>query len=465
LVGQKMDADMKKAIVLVLVLAVASAIYWRDEVVAATTPYVTSALSLVGYSKTPPATDQTGAPGATAGGNAAAGAHQGHQRDQAGGAASSAPGQSAAPAGTAARQGSGGGRRGSGGPTRVATVAATAEDMPVLRRTLGTVASPASLLVTSETQGIVTEILVADGATVKKGDPLVRLDNRVAEATVEKDKVALARDQASLAHAVATAERQKRLLSNDAVSQQSLEDSQAAVQIAQATVDLDQAVLKADLVTLAQKEIRAPFDGRLGAFSIVVGSYIQPQSAVVRLTQLDPLLASFSLPESDAELVRKALTAGDTLSVEVSPLGGDQTYPGAITFVDTVVDQASGSFVAKATLNEFSDRLMPGQSIAVTVSIGSKQVVAVPTVALQSTQGGTVVYTVAADGTVAVKPVTIALAAGDHSGLDSGLAAGDRVIVEGQANLAAGMKVIDTSTAAKADTPARTADAAPEVKP
>ncbi len=451
---------MKKAIVLILVLVAASAVYWRDEVVAATAPYVTSALSLAGLSQpAAPAVDQAAAPSGDAGTN---GGKQHHRRDQAGGADAAA-----APTGgnAAAAPRAGGGRRGAGGPTRVATVAATAEDMPVLRRTLGTVASPASLTVTSETQGIVTEILVSDGASVKKGDLLLRLDNRIAAATVEKDKAALARDLATLTHAIATAERQKRLLSNDAVSQQSLEDANAAVQIAQATVDLDQAVLKADLVTLAQKEIRAPFDGRLGAFSVVVGSYVQPQSAIVRLTQLDPLQASFSLPESDADLVHKALTAGDRLTVDVTPLGDDNTFKGAITFVDTTVDLASGSFVAKATLDDVSDRLMPGQSIAVTVSIGTKPVVAVPTVALQSTQSGTVVYTVGADGTVAVKPVTIALAAGDRSGLDSGLEAGDRVIVEGQSNLSAGMKVIDTSTAAKADTPARTADATPEVKP
>lgn len=448
---------MKKAIVLVLVLVAASAVYWRDEVVAATAPYVTSALSLAGLSQpAAPATDQ-----AAATGDASGGKQQHHRRDQAGGAdAATVPTNGNA----AAAPRAGGGRRGAGGPTRVATVAATAEDMPVLRRTLGTVASPASLTVTSETQGIVTEILVSDGASVKKGDLLLRLDNRIAAATVEKDKAALARDQATLTHAIATAERQKRLLSNDAVSQQSLEDANAAVQIAQATVDLDQAVLKADLVTLAQKEIRAPFDGRLGAFSVVVGSYVQPQSAIVRLTQLDPLQASFSLPESDADLVHKALTAGDRLTVDVTPLGDDNTFKGAITFVDTTVDLASGSFVAKATLDDVSDRLMPGQSIAVTVSIGTKPVVAVPTVALQSTQSGTVVYTVGADGTVAVKPVTIALAAGDRSGLDSGLEAGDRVVIEGQANLSAGMKVINTSTA-KADTPARTADATPEVKP
>ena len=78
-------------------------------------------------------------------------------------------------------------------------------------------------------------------------------------------------------------------------------------------------------------------------------------------------------------------------------------------------------------------------------AIGSTPVVSVPTVALQATQQGNVVYVVGADNTVTVRPVTVALSAGDRSGLSAGIAAGDRVVVEGQVRLAEGMKVIDTS--------------------
>jgi len=291
----------------------------------------------------------------------------------------------------------------------------------------------------------VTEVLVSDTEMVKTGDVLVRLDSRIAEATVEKDRAALARDQATFEHAKETAARQQRLLSNEAVSQQSLEDANAAVKTAEATVAVDEATLKSDLVTLDQKTIRAPFDGRLGAVDVVVGSLVQPETAIVRLTRLDPLYATFALSESDASLVRAAQAAGKPIEVTVTPLGATDAFTGEVDFVDGAVDATSGTFTARATLHGVADRLVPGQSIAVMAAIGSTPVVAVPTVALQATQQGNVVYVVGADNTVTVRPVTVALSAGDRSGLSAGLQAGERVVVEGQVRLAEGMKVIDAS--------------------
>ena len=421
---------MKKTLGIILVAAIAAGLYWRDGLVALTAPYASQALAAVSPGAAPAAPADVKDPAAT--GN---GTHRQH-----------ANGDASAANGAGKPAGQSGGRRGSGAPTRVSTVAASAEDMPVERRTIGAIASPANLNVTTETSGIVTDILVADGADVKAGDVLVRLDSRIAEATVEKDKAALARDQATLDHARETAARQQRLLSNEAVSQQSLEDANAAVKTAEATVAVDQATLKSDLVTLDQKTIRAPFDGRLGAVAPTVGSLVQPSTAIVRLTRLDPLYASFALSESDAALVRSARAAGKPIEVSVTPLGAADTFTGTVDFVDDAVDAASGTFLARATLTGVADRLVPGQSIAVEAAIGSMPVVAVPTVALQATQQGNVVYVVGADGTVAAKPVTVALSAGDRSGLSSGVAAGERVVVEGQVRLADGMKVIDAST-------------------
>ncbi|WP_118847943.1 efflux RND transporter periplasmic adaptor subunit [Pleomorphomonas carboxyditropha] len=429
---------MKKTLGIILVAAVAAGLYWRDGIVTVTAPYVSGALAAV----SPAAPPEAGAP-ATTGGH--------RQRAGGEGAAGSGSGQAA-----------GSGRHGAGGPTRVATVSAAAEDMPIERRTIGTIASPANLTVTTETSGLVTEILVKDGADVKAGDVLVRLDSRIAEATVEKDRAALARDQATFEHAKETAARQERLLSNEAVSQQSLEDANAAVKTAEATVAVDEATLKSDLVTLDQKTIRAPFDGRLGAVEVVVGSLVQPETAIVRLTRLDPLYASFALSESDASLVRAAQAAGKPIAVSVTPLGATGAFTGNVDFVDGAVDTTSGTFTARATLHGVADRLVPGQSIAVMAAIGSTPVVAVPTVALQATQQGNVVYVVGADNTVTVRPVTVALSAGDRSGLASGLQAGERVVVEGQVRLAEGMKVIDASADAAN---ARPGDAKPDAKP
>ncbi len=436
---------MKKTLGIILVAAIAAGIYWRDGIVSITAPYVSQALAAVSPAESASAPADV---------KDAATTSDGTKKQNAGGdAAGKASGQAASQGGQGKVSGQGSGRRGSGGPTRVSTVAASAEDMPIERRTIGTISSPSNLSVTTETTGLVTEILVKDGADVKAGDVLVRLDSRIAEATVEKDQAALARDQATLENAKQTAARQQKLLSNEAVSQQSLEDANAAVKTAAATVDVDQATLKSDLVTLDQKTIRAPFDGRLGAFNVVIGSYVQPQTAIVRLTRLDPLYASFAVSESDASLVRTAQAAGKPIKVSVAPLGSNDTFNGTVDFIDASVDTASGTFIARATLHGVADKLIPGQSIAVMAAIGSTPVVSVPTVALQATQQGNIVYVVGADNTVAVRPVTVALSAGDRSGVTDGIKAGERVVVEGQVRLAEGMKVIDTSSEAATGKP------------
>jgi multidrug efflux system membrane fusion protein len=178
---------------------------------------------------------------------------------------------------------------------------------------------------------------------------------------------------------------------------------------------------------------------------VVIGSLVEPQTAIVRLTRLDPLYASFALSESDAALVRTAEAAGKPIKVTVTPLGSPDSFTGNVDFIDASVDTTSGTFVARATLTGVADKLIPGQSIAVMAAVGMTPVVSVPTVALQATQQGNVVYVVDADGKVAVKPVTVALSSGDRSGLTAGLQPGERVVVEGQVRLAEGMKVIDTS--------------------
>lgn len=401
---------MKLAGIVIICVAVAAGIAWRAGLIPGIDHDVNAAMAVIGLAST----------GATA---------------DAGGTAAAAGNQTA-------------GRRRGGGAIRVATEAATAEDMAIRRRTIGVVSSPANLTVTSETQGLVTEVVARDGALVKTGDVLVRLDDRIAEATVAKDRAALERDRASLEHAQAVLERQRKLASTNAVAQQAVDDAAVAVETAEATVALDEAVLKSDQVTLTQKVITAPFGGRLGAFNVVAGSLVQSSTAIVRLTRLDPLQASFSLPERDVAAVMTASGAGRPITVAVTPLGSARSFTGRLDFADVNVDSASGTFEARATLADSGGELIPGQSLSVEVTLGSQAVVAVPSVAIQTTQSGTVVYVVGVDGKIAVRPITVALTDGDRAGIAAGLAAGERVVVEGQASLAAGTSVVDASATA-----------------
>ncbi|KAB0680230.1 efflux RND transporter periplasmic adaptor subunit [Aureimonas leprariae] len=359
-----------------------------------------------------------------------------------------------------AADGEGGRRRGGGGngPRTVAVVTAKAEagSLPVVRRTIGYIRPLASTELAVETTGILSEITAKDGAMVRKGDLLAKLDNRSATAAVAKDKAALARDQATLDNTHANFDRVNRLVRSGATSTQAGEDADAAVKTAEATVGVDQATLQADEVLLSKTEIRAPFDGRLGAFTLSLGALVQPGTSVVGIAEVAPVYAEFSLPDTDLATVRKAM--GDQqLRVEVrSSLASEATSAetGPIVFIDNKIVEASASVTLRALLDNKDLSLWPGQSIDVKVSAGAMDgLVVVPSVAVQPRESGSIVYVVGPDSKVEVRKVDVAMRDGAKAGIANGLEAGATVVVEGQVDLVDGTVVKPT------DAPAKTADA------
>ncbi|WP_061933725.1 efflux RND transporter periplasmic adaptor subunit [Aureimonas sp. AU22] len=344
------------------------------------------------------------------------------------------------------------GARSGGAP--VAVEVATAEDgaLPILRDTIGTILPAASTVMTSDTAGTVASVAVADGATVKRGDRLVSLDDRVAKAQIEKDRAALARDQVTLDQANRDLERAAALLKSGAFTAQQGEDARSAAEVAAAVVEVDRAALQADQVVLDKLTIRAPFDGRLGAFQVSVGALVTPGSEIVRVTQTSPIYAGFTLAQEDLPLIQKALAAG-MLTVSLKAAGEEVARRQArVSFIDDAVDAASGTFALRALIDNPDGLLVPGQAISVTVKAGERDgLVLVPTVAVQPRQDGSVVYVLRDDGTVALRKVEVALVNDDRTGLSASLETGERVVTEGQSGLTDGARV---KVAADAATPA-----------
>lgn len=412
----------KKVLLLASVAALAAAgYYYKGDQFA---PLVERAFAAIGQGK------QTGK--TTANGDAAT----------AQAASPAAPANASAP-------GAGGKSGKSGGPKRVITAVAASREMGLTRATIGSIISPNSINVTNDAAGLVTEIKVQDGATVKKGDVLLQLDPRVAQATVDKDMATVARDQATLDSVTQNLERIRQLTTTGAATQQALDDAQTAVKTASATLTLDKATLVADQVTLSNRTIRAPFDGRLGAVAVSPGSYIAAGGALVSLTQMSPLIATFNLPENDLGVLRETLQAG-AADVQITPaVTTGQPHKARLNFIDSTVDTTSGTIKARAEIENGDAAFWPGQSVNVVVTLQKKTLVSIPTVAVQAAQNGNQVYVVQPDGKVAVKPVTIALTDGANAGISDGVAVGDHVIVEGQGNLAAGMAVQEFDPASR----------------
>ncbi|WP_082652641.1 efflux RND transporter periplasmic adaptor subunit [Aureimonas sp. AU12] len=363
---------------------------------------------------------------------------------------------SAEPAGTG-HGGGGPARRGSGGPVAVSVATAQGGSLPILRTTVGWVRPVASTVLSTETTGIVTEIEERDGARVRRGDLLVRLDDRAARALVDKDEAAIARDQSTLDAANASLNRIQRLVQSGANTQQAGDDATTAVRSATASLNVDRATLEADKVALAKTEIRAPFDGRLGAIALSVGALVTPGTAIVTLTQDTPVYAEFSLPESDLDLLHGALEAG-TLTAKAMPAGARaMAGEGPVVFIDNAVDQNSGTIRLRALLPNEARAFVPGQSISVEARAGTRDgLVIVPGVAVEPRDDGSVVTVVKPDDTVEIRPVEVALRVGDRAGLSAGLAAGERVVVEGQGALSQGAAV-----SVKPDDAARPSEATP----
>jgi membrane fusion protein, multidrug efflux system len=339
--------------------------------------------------------------------------------------------------------GSGSKKRGGAGTITVLVAKAETGSIPITRQTIGTIVPIAASVLTTSTSGILSEVLMKDGAWVKKGDLIAHLDTKTIDATIVKDKAILLRDQATLQNSLITKRRAKELLAKGLNSQQAGNDADTASQVAAATENYDRAVLAADEVALSLTEIRAPFDGKLGTILLSPGAFVAPGTSVATITQLDPVYAEFSLPDRDAELIHKSF-ADRTLTVDVAAqfTANSQTVKGPIVFVDTSIDANSGTFKMRAEIPNSKLLLLSGQAINVDVTAGAMEnLVLVPNQAVTPMASGNAVYIVKKDNTIEVRPVEIALRGDKIAGINKGVAAGEQVVIEGQINLVNGSTV------------------------
>jgi multidrug efflux system membrane fusion protein len=343
----------------------------------------------------------------------------------------------------------------------VTTAVAKTADFPIRRYAIGFVSSPAVVDVSARISSQVEVVHVRDGQMVHAGDILFSLDDRALKAALTRDQATLAKDQALLVNAQADLNRAKDLVARGTGTKQAYDLADASAKAAAATVNADKAAIEADQVQLSYATIRAPITGRLGAIKITKGNVVSTgnnngnSSPLVTITQMNPLEATFSLPESDLSLLKKALAANPPAEVRLYRDDGKRLLAtGHLAFVDSTVDTASGTVVVKASMPNDDLTLWPGQFVDVVVEAGTMPTMtSIPTVAVQPGQKGSFVYVVKPDNTVEERPVTVAMTVGDNSAISKGLKGGERVVTEGQKSLRQGTPVrIMNNTASAADT-------------
>jgi multidrug efflux system membrane fusion protein len=341
-----------------------------------------------------------------------------------------------------------GAERATGAPSpaelSVQVAAAVEKPFPVEVATIGTVNPYATVALKARIDGQIMESVVKDGEDVKVGDLLFSIDDRAIRAALNQAEANLARDRALLASSQRDVARLSALVGKNYASKQTLDQTMAQAESLQASVRADEAAVDAARVQLSYTEIRAPINGRAGVVNLPRGNMVKANDtmALVVLNQLRPIYVAFSVPQTDLPRIRSAMAAA---SLDVSAtIPGDDGPPltGTLTFIDNTVDVATGTILLKATFTNVELRLWPGQFVNVTLTLSvDPRAIVVPDAAVQRGQDGAYVYVVRPDSTVEMRRVTVARTRDGESVIDSGLAAGDRVVVDGQLRLAPGLKV------------------------
>jgi multidrug efflux system membrane fusion protein len=318
-------------------------------------------------------------------------------------------------------------------------------DIGVNLNGLGTVTSLATVTVRTQISGYLIRVDFKEGQDVKKGDLLAEIDSRPYEATLAQAKGQLARDEALLKGAQVDLNRYQGLAAQNAVPHQTLDTQIALVAQDQGTVEADRGQVKAAEVNLQYCRILSPLDGRVGLRQVDQGNYVTPGDAngLVVITQLQPISVLFTLPEDNLQTILKRMQSGATLPTTASDRSGtNKIADGTLQTFDSQIDPTTGTIKARAQFANEEKLLYPNQFVNIRLLVDThKDVTLMPTAGVQRGVPGTFVYLVNADSTVSVRKVTLGVTDGDRVEVISGLAPGDRIVVDGADKLRDGAKI------------------------
>ena len=341
-------------------------------------------------------------------------------------------------------------------PVTVVTLAA--EPVTLARDLPGRTSAWLVADVRPQVTGIVKERLFREGSEVKAGQPLYQLDDATYRADYGVAKANLERTEAAVEVARLRAERYARLAKTGVVSTQDNDDAQAALLQARADVASTRAALDAAGVQLAHARITSPIAGRIGKSAVTPGALVKAaqDEPLATVQQLDPMYVD--VKQSSAELLQlrrdlagQAQGAAASLPVEVYLEDGTR-YPhdGSLEFADVSVDPGTGSYLLRVKVPNPDRALLPGMYVRARVGSGVRpDGVLVPQQGIaRDPRGSATALVVGADSKVELRDVKVSRTIGDRWLVDGGLAAGDKVIVEGLQKVQPGATVAATEAGA-----------------
>ena len=338
-----------------------------------------------------------------------------------------------------------GNRFGTEGPVPVLVSAVTRADVPVYLDAVGTIKALNTVTVRPQVDGRLLSVNFKEGDDVKKGDVLALIDPVIYQAQLDQAVAKKAQDEAQLANSRIDLERYEKLAATAAINKQQADTQRALVAQNVALVQADQAAIDNARATLGYTKITAPLDGRTGIRMVDEGNYVRAAdatSAVVVITQLRPISALFNLPQQELPQLNSAVAKGP-LTVEALRSDTDEIIDrGVLRVVDNQVDQTTGTVKLKAEFPNANLQLWPGQFVNIRLLVDTlKQVVVIPTGAVQRGPTGTFVYVVKDDNAVGMRPIVVQKQDEIQTVVKSGLEADERVVTTGFVRLTEGSKV------------------------
>jgi RND family efflux transporter MFP subunit len=285
--------------------------------------------------------------------------------------------------------------------------------------------------------------VIQEGEFVQEGQLLLELDARNEAAQVEKAQAQLARDEAALDEARRQQVRAQELMNKNFISQGSYDAAQTQLITQQANVAAANAALKAAQVDLSYTRIYAPASGRVGAIAVSRGSQVAPNlPAILTITQINPILVSFALPQKYLPDALEALAQAHKTppSVKIKVPGSTTAYKARLQFVDSNID-STGTVRLKALLNNEARTLWPGAFVHVELALSAAtEAIVIPQAAIVQGVEQASVWVVGEDSKASMRKIQIIQTMGTEAAV-SGLQAGEQVVVDGRQNIKPGSKV------------------------
>jgi len=343
---------------------------------------------------------------------------------------------------------------GAPGPTPVGVITLAPQSVALTKELPGRTSPYRVAEVRARVSGIVLKRNFEEGAEVKEGQVLFVIDAAPYRAALDSAKATLARAEGNLISARAQADRYKELIEAKAISQQDYDNAHATALASEADVAAGRAAVETADINVGYTSVTSPITGRIGRSSVTEGALVQQGQATLLavVQQIDPIYVDLT-QSSDEWLLLKDEIASGKLRAEAdggtkvtltAGTGRDYPQPGRLQFSDITVDQTTGSIAVRAVFPNPKQDLLPGMFVRARIIEGVNPVaLLVPQAGItRDSRGAATALIVNAENKAEVRPVGVSRTVGASWLITSGLAAGDRVIVEGLQKVRPGAEVM-----------------------